>query len=95
MRKSVNRLKKSAVQAFELPEDVMLHMPVMHLTGAQKLHVENHRGLIEYTTERLRIRTTMGEVVVTGKDMLVKEIGKDDILVLGTVQNVELRLREA
>jgi len=93
MGKWNRRLREKATQAFALPEDVLLHLPVVHLVGGQRLDMENHRGLVEYTSECIRVRTTLGETVIRGKELLLKEIGPEDLMVLGTIEGLETRLK--
>jgi len=74
----------------EFPEDVALQLPLVHLTGNVRARVENHRGLAEYTPELIRIETAQGLVVIRGRELLVKELARDDLLCVGTILAVEL-----
>ena len=82
------RAKKSITSAFELPADVMLHLPLIHLTGGSVLWVENHRGILEYAPTLVRISTGAGPLTVRGRQMVIASIGPEDILVRGEIAGV-------
>lgn len=74
----------------EFPEDVALQLPLIHLTGNVRARVENHRGIVEYTPELIRIETAQGLVVIRGRELLVKEMARDDLVCVGTILAVEM-----
>ena len=75
---------------FQFPEDVALQLPLIHLTGSFRARVENHRGIVEYTPELIRIETAQGLVVIRGRELMVKELARDDLVCVGTILAVEL-----
>ena len=78
-----------AVRRLGIPEDVALHTPVLHVMGSQRARVENHRGIAEYTPEAVRIRTAQGMLVLRGRDLLVKELARDDLVCVGQLWAAE------
>lgn len=66
------------VETLEIPQDIALHMPLVHLTGNGRARVENHRGIVEYTPELIRIQAATGLVVIRGRGLMVKELAHDD-----------------
>lgn len=84
MRRSPReRLARRVADLFELPKDIILDLPTVTLVGNLQCIVENHRGIIEYLPERVRINTARGEVVVTGRDLAIGSISQDDLVVEG------------
>ncbi len=51
--------------------------------------VENHKGIIEYTPQRIRLNSTIGVIRVQGANMNLKNIAVDDIMVTGEIKTVE------
>lgn len=74
----------------ELPKDLVLDLPRVTLLGDMQLIVENHRGIIEYTTERVRISTGLGELVIEGKDLALRAIFSEEIAVDGKIRAISL-----
>lgn len=79
------RLTRRVAELFELPKDVILDLPTATLLGNLQCIVENHRGIIEYLPERVRVNTARGEVVVTGRGLAIGSISQDDIVVEGHI----------
>jgi sporulation protein YqfC len=74
---------------FELPKDIMLNLPRISMIGNNQMLVENHRGVIEYTPQKIRINSTIGVIRINGQDMDLKNIAADDIMITGVIKLVE------
>lgn len=48
------------------PREVTTDVPCVTLTGREKLHVEQHRGLVAYQPDEICFRTACGLLRVTG-----------------------------
>ncbi len=86
-RRSVERV----ADLLELPRDVVLDLPRLTLVGKLQLTVENHRGLVEYTPERVRIAVHEGEIVVTGRGLAIGSVYRDEMIIGGRIDGLELR----
>ena len=74
--------------AFLISPDVIQSGPLIHLSGDQRLHIENHKGIIEYTPELVRVDSAAGIIFVKGRELLVNEIDTTNILVFGQIESV-------
>lgn len=83
-------IRKRVADALELQHDVALNLPILHITGGERLLMENHRGLLEYGRNRIRIASTAGVVEVEGEDLSIKTVGRDEILITGSILSVKL-----
>jgi sporulation protein YqfC len=81
-------IRKRLADALELQHDVALNLPVLHLTGSERLLMENHRGLLEYGRGKIRIASTAGVVEIEGQDLAIKSVGRDEVLVTGNIGNI-------
>ena len=90
--KRINKsiLKRRITTAFELPKDIMLDLPSINIIGDEELVLVGHKGIIEYTDEHVRIKTTIGIVKVYGQKMLLKEVSKENIVVAGKIREVKI-----
>ncbi len=75
----------------DIPRDLMMDLPKVVLIGDVQVGIENHRGILVYTPELVRVDTTLGELEVTGLDLVLKNILPDEILVEGKVKSVSFR----
>ena len=60
-KKDKPNLKKELSAALEIPGEVILDMPLISLKGREEISVENYRGIIEYSTDKIRLNTTAEE----------------------------------
>lgn len=85
-------LKKRVKQQFsdflEIPGDVALDLPKIVLVGNVQLYVENHRGILEYSPESVRINTVGGELSVAGKELILRNVLPDEICVVGEISSI-------
>jgi sporulation protein YqfC len=82
-------IKKGIADLLELPRDIVLDLPKITLVGNLQLYIENHKGIIEYSTGLIRINTKSGILVVTGSDLSIRTIVIEEIIVVGRIDKVE------
>ncbi|MCL1964829.1 MAG: sporulation protein YqfC [Firmicutes bacterium] len=82
------RALRQVVQAAGIPEDIVLGMPRVLLRGDSVLLLENHRGVVEYGPERLRVSTALGMLVIVGKGLTLSTLGEEDLMLTGAIQSV-------
>jgi len=74
----------------ELPKELVMGLPRITMLGDIQIIVENHRGIIEYTTEKVRIGTSIGELHVIGSDLALRTIFPEEIAVDGKIRSIAL-----
>lgn len=55
------------------------------LDGRSRALIENHTGIIEFSTERIRLASKLGEIVITGTDLSLCQVRADSLIVQGRV----------
>ncbi|HSH36738.1 sporulation protein YqfC [Schnuerera sp.] len=90
MKNKMDNFKYNISEALELPKDVVLDLPKVIMIGDIQVNISNHKGIIEYTQETLRINTSIGIVKISGKDMELKTILSEEIIVKGNIQKIEI-----
>jgi len=82
------KVKKSITTALELPRDIMLDWPTVRMMGDEELVLSNHKGIAEYSKQMVRIKTSLGIVKITGDSLIIREIDREDIIILGKINAV-------
>ena len=82
------RLKRNVVQALELPKEVMLNLPLLSMTGREEVVLENYKGIVEYCEEVIRISTAVGVIRMTGKDLFLKQLTAECLVVTGKIETI-------
>lgn len=90
MSKNIQNFKLNLSDALELPLDVALDIPKITIIGDLKVDIENHKGIIEYTSELIRINSKIGIIKIIGEDLEIKNIFSEEININGRVENVEI-----
>jgi len=88
--KNAERLLTSTLaSALELPKEVVMNLPLITLIGKEDITIENFKGILEYSEERVRINTSAGIVRVEGRKLRLKHITSDNIVIVGTIDRLE------
>jgi sporulation protein YqfC len=83
------RLKEKVTEVLDLPKEVILDIPKLTMIGNSNLVIENYKGVIEYDIEKIRLNTGIGIIRISGKELVIKEITSEDIMVYGKIENLE------
>ncbi|WP_334110424.1 sporulation protein YqfC [Thermodesulfitimonas autotrophica] len=81
-------LKRKAAAVLELPGEVVLNLPRVIITGRIQVVVENHRGIVAYDRECVRLLVEAGEIAVSGRDLVLRSILPDEVIVEGEIYGV-------
>ncbi len=90
MKNKVDDFKYNVSEVFELPKDIVLDLPKIIMIGNLELHVSNHKGIIEYTNEILRINSNIGIIRIEGVNLELKTILSEEIIVTGNIEKIEI-----
>lgn len=86
----VARFLRNLTGSMEMPHEVVLDVPKATLIGDLQIHIENHKGVLEYTPGRIVVRTTNGRFVVVGSRLKIGSIFQDEIVIEGRIHRVDL-----
>ena len=72
-------------ETLDIPGDIAAGIFRVTATGYRKVHIENHRGILEYGDETIRVNCGRTIVKISGKELEVKTISKSELLITGDV----------
>ncbi len=75
---------------FDLPADAAAGLPRITLTGRKRVCVENHRGLLGYSPQRVELGGGRIRVVISGTDLYLRVMDRHAVVVTGEIVSVEL-----
>ena len=76
------------------PREVTSNVPRITLTGHERLHVEQHKGLIDYEPENIVLRTSCGLMRVAGAGMRFNLYTAGEALIIGRIDSVAFQQKE-
>ena len=77
------------IERLELPQDIILGVPLISMQGNAELMIENHRGLLQYDSDEIRVRTKTFTVQVMGKQLAIQEYRKDVLIIRGQIERMQ------
>jgi sporulation protein YqfC len=89
MRRLKKKLNEWTSQVIDLPPDVTLDLPRMTMIGNQRLMIENHRGLIYFSSEHLKLAIHNGMLELLGSDITIRTITSEDISIEGRIDELK------
>ena len=90
MKNQIENMKYNISKNLELPMDIVMDLPKLIITGNMKASLENHKGIIEYTDETIRVNTKIGIFKITGNNLEIKTILSEEIIIIGIIENIEI-----
>lgn len=87
-KKNQEAFRNQLSKLFEVPPEVMNDFPKIVLVGNQEISIENFSGLVEYTSQKMRMNTKCGMLVIDGIELEVRKMTADYIVIRGTIIQV-------
>ncbi|MCI8859288.1 MAG: sporulation protein [Lachnospiraceae bacterium] len=84
----LNQVKSNIVESLELPRDIMYGAVIITAMGRNQVLVENYKGIIEYTREKIRLQTKNCQVTVQGKQLVVEYYTNEEMKITGFIQGI-------
>lgn len=77
------------------PREVTSNLPYVSLTGHERLHVEQHQGLLDYAPDSILLRTSCGLMRIDGAGMRFAMYNAGEATITGHIDSVSFQTREA
>lgn len=87
-----HRLQKKLANLLEIPDDIVLDLPRITILGNAQMLVENHKGIVEYAHEYVRIRLNRKELIIVGTGLTLGNLQAEELIIEGEIN--ELRFEE-
>ncbi|WP_019242638.1 MULTISPECIES: sporulation protein YqfC [Bacillus] len=87
-KKWSQKVKQLFVNSTDFPKDVMMDLPRITMIGQLHIYIENHRGLIAFTENEIRLQLSKGQLSIQGNAFVIKTILPEEILLEGVITSV-------
>ena len=88
LSKVKENVKSNLVESLELPMDIMYGAVIITAMGRNQILVENYKGIIEYTQEKIRLQTKSFQVTIQGKRLIVEYYTNEEMKITGYIQGI-------
>lgn len=89
MGKRSYRIREKLSNTFELPKDIVLDVSKVIIIGTGQITIENHKGIVEYSEELIRVNTGSGIMKLSGRNLAIKTILQEEITITGEISAIE------
>lgn len=89
MSNKIKRIKSNLSEQLEIPKDIVMDLPKITCIGNTEINIENYKTVIEYSTEKLRLKTNDGVLKIEGIDLKIQSITEEEILITGMISSVD------
>ncbi len=83
-------LSKILVDGMDMPGECLPGQPLLELYGEDRVLVENHLGITEYGSERIRVRVRYGGLCITGRCLHLCRMQNRQLVIMGKIQTISL-----
>lgn len=79
-----------AGEKLSLPPEALGEIPLAEIRGNSSLSIENHRGILEYDDEKVKVSVKHGAISVIGERLRIVCMSSRALEIRGRIQAVEL-----
>ena len=74
---------------FEIPDEVVSDVPKVTVVNFDRILIENYKCILEYQDIFIRIYMCNGVIDISGLNLELNEMTKDDLIIRGTIESIE------
>lgn len=80
--------KRNIADKLDLPRDIILNMPQIKVTGKNEIVIENHRGIVLFDENQIKINSGVGLISIYGSKFEVLFMGGSTITIGGRFNSI-------
>lgn len=88
MRRLNKMVRRWMTDKMDLPADVMMDLPRITMIGQLHIYIENHRGVLRFSNQELRLLLEQGQLLIKGDGFVIKTILPEELLLEGRIDQV-------
>lgn len=88
MRRFGAKLRKYTAQFLDLPKDLVFDIPRITMIGNMQLYIENHRGVLHFSDQLLKLQLSAGSVEIRGRQLVIRAILTEEVFIEGVIEQV-------
>lgn len=77
------------------PRETTSAVPFLTITGCERLHIEQHQGLIAYQEDEIVFHTAVGRLRVAGSKLMFSQYSAAEAVITGTLTEIAFLQGEA
>lgn len=74
----------------DLPGETLPGTPLVEIAGDKRVLIEHHCGVIAYCDKEICVKTCLGCVCITGSELMLAQMTRQQLVIVGRVDGVHL-----
>ena len=83
-KKETNLLEK-----LQLPKDITQGAFILTAIGSNEIYIENYKGILEYTSNCIRIQGKNTFIKVEGRNLIIDHYTEEDMMIKGQIFSIQ------
>ena len=80
--------KEIVVESLKLPKDSLLGASIVSVTGNKDAFIENYKGIIEYTSQKILLQGKTCKIEICGRGLNIVYYTNEDMKISGFIESV-------
>ncbi|WML35616.1 sporulation protein YqfC [Clostridium sp. OS1-26] len=89
MKDKVYSTKQNIAEKLDLPRDIILNMPKITVTGGNEIIIENHKGVVLFGENQVKINSGVGLISIYGERFEILFMGGSTITIGGKFKSID------
>ena len=79
------------LDGMDLMDETLPGIPVVEIAGENRVLIENHEGVNEYSLERIGVKVKYGQVWICGCGLKLSKMTQERLVISGRIDCVQLK----
>ncbi len=88
MEEKFQRGKEKILSKLDFPSDISLDLPRIIVVGNREITIENHKGIIFFETNMVKINSRIGPIIINGENFEILFIAETSITISGIFKGI-------
>ena len=84
----IDKSREIIAEKLDIPKDILMSLPKITIIGDEEITIENHKGIILFERNLIRINTKIRVINIQGENFEILYIGDSTITISGKFKSV-------
>lgn len=89
MKDNLKKGREFLSETTDLPPEIILDIPKITIVGNKEITVENHKGILVFEKDKVKINTKNGPIKIQGTSFEIMYIGIHTLTISGDFRSIE------
>lgn len=81
-------IREKIADTLDMSKEIILDTSKLTLIGKREITVENYRGIIEYTPQKIILVSNPSQIEICGSTLDIKTMTKDFLYITGIIEHI-------